>query len=98
MTNCGPTVSDAEQVRRTIDDTLKDFGRIDILVANAGEHFFTFCSFARVQLGFSNIFFWLRSGMAISKPILEQTLEEYKKQMSVNGRSNSLSLIKDCHC
>lgn len=24
-------------------------------------------------------------GMAISKPILEQTLEEYDKQMSVNG-------------
>jgi hypothetical protein len=24
-------------------------------------------------------------GMAISKPILEQTLDEYKKQMSVNG-------------
>lgn len=23
--------------------------------------------------------------MAISKPILEQTLDEYKKQMSVNG-------------
>lgn len=26
------------------------------------------------------------SGMVISKPILEQTLEEYKKQMSVNGK------------
>ncbi len=24
--------------------------------------------------------------MAISKPILEQTLPEYKKQMSVNGK------------
>lgn len=27
------------------------------------------------------------TGMAISKPILEQTLDEYKKQMSVNGQS-----------
>lgn len=26
------------------------------------------------------------TGMAISKPILEQTLEEYKKLMSVNGQ------------
>jgi sorbose reductase len=25
--------------------------------------------------------------MAISKPILEQTLDEYRKQMSVNGKS-----------
>lgn len=25
-------------------------------------------------------------GMAISKPLLEQTLEEYRKQMSVNGK------------
>lgn len=27
-------------------------------------------------------------GMAISKPILEQTLEEYHKQMSVNGKKH----------
>lgn len=27
----------------------------------------------------------MASGMAISKPILEQTLDEYRKQMSVNG-------------
>lgn len=26
--------------------------------------------------------------MAISKPILEQTLDEYRKQMSVNGMSS----------
>ena len=38
---------------------VKDFGRIDVFVANAG--------------------------MAISKPILEQTVEEYRTQMSVNG-------------
>lgn len=34
--------------------------------------------------------------MAISKPILEQTLEEYRKQMSVNGmksvRSNKIKV------
>lgn len=29
--------------------------------------------------------------MAISKPILEQTLDEYRKQMSVNGETSSLS-------
>ena len=27
------------------------------------------------------------AGMAISKPILEQTLDEYKRQMSVNGKA-----------
>lgn len=27
----------------------------------------------------------IATGMAISKPITEQTIEEYKKQMSVNG-------------
>ncbi|KAH7029495.1 uncharacterized protein B0I36DRAFT_291226 [Microdochium trichocladiopsis] len=51
-------VSDAEAVRSTIAQVAKDFGRIDIFVANAG--------------------------MSISKPILEQTLDEYKKQLSVN--------------
>ncbi|KXJ90284.1 short-chain dehydrogenase [Microdochium bolleyi] len=51
-------VSDAEAVRTTIAQVAKDFGRIDIFVANAG--------------------------MSISKPILEQTLDEYKKQLSVN--------------
>lgn len=30
--------------------------------------------------------FVANAGMAISKPILEQTLEEYDKQMSVNGK------------
>lgn len=41
-----------------VNGIVKDFGRLDIMVANAG--------------------------MAISKPSLEQTVEEYKKQMSVN--------------
>ncbi|KAF2661636.1 short chain dehydrogenase [Lophiostoma macrostomum CBS 122681] len=51
-------VSQAEKVQSTIQVVEKEFGKIDIFVANAG--------------------------MAISKPILEQTLDEYGKQMSVN--------------
>ncbi|KAF9889718.1 hypothetical protein FE257_007024 [Aspergillus nanangensis] len=51
-------ISDAEQVKSAIADVVRDFGRIDVFVANAG--------------------------MAISKPILEQKLEEYHKQISVN--------------
>ncbi|GKZ28990.1 hypothetical protein AbraIFM66950_002237 [Aspergillus brasiliensis] len=51
-------VSDVDAVQKTIAEVVKDFGKIDVFVANAG--------------------------MAISKPILEQTLEEYRKQMSVN--------------
>ncbi|GAB1199019.1 hypothetical protein APSETT444_008351 [Aspergillus pseudonomiae] len=51
-------ISDAEQVQKTIADVVRDFGKIDVFVANAG--------------------------MAISKPILEQKLDEYQKQMSVN--------------
>ncbi|KAI9927098.1 hypothetical protein ASPWEDRAFT_165515 [Aspergillus wentii DTO 134E9] len=51
-------VSDPENVQSAIADVVKDFGKIDVFIANAG--------------------------MAISKPILEQTLEEYRKQMSVN--------------
>ncbi|KAF3009373.1 hypothetical protein G7054_g8654 [Neopestalotiopsis clavispora] len=51
-------VSNAEAVQSAIAQVVKDFGRIDIFVANAG--------------------------MSISKPILEQTLDEYKKQLSVN--------------
>ncbi|PWY87234.1 putative short-chain dehydrogenase [Aspergillus sclerotioniger CBS 115572] len=51
-------ISDSEQVKKAIEDVVRDFGRIDVLIANAG--------------------------MAISKPILEQKLEEYQKQMSVN--------------
>ncbi|PWY82335.1 short chain dehydrogenase [Aspergillus eucalypticola CBS 122712] len=51
-------VSDADAVQQAIADVAKDFGKIDVFIANAG--------------------------MAISKPLLEQTLEEYRKQMSVN--------------
>ena len=51
-------VSDASAVQRTILKVVKDLGKLDVFIANAG--------------------------MAISKPILDQTLEEYRKQMSVN--------------
>lgn len=34
--------------------------------------------------------FIANAGMAISKPLLEQTLDEYRKQMSVNGVSPTL--------
>ncbi|KAJ4203172.1 hypothetical protein NW767_005283 [Fusarium falciforme] len=51
-------VSDVSQVQETLQTVLKDFGKIDVFIANAG--------------------------MAISKPILEQTIDEYKKQLSVN--------------
>lgn len=47
-----------DQVQKGIVDVVRDFGRIDVFIANAG--------------------------MAISKPILEQTVEEYRKQLSVN--------------
>ncbi|PNS20110.1 hypothetical protein CAC42_5560 [Sphaceloma murrayae] len=51
-------VTDPVAVEQTIQQIVKDFGQLDVFVANAG--------------------------MAISKPILEQTLDEYRKQMSVN--------------
>ncbi|KAI4852953.1 putative NADP-dependent mannitol dehydrogenase [Aureobasidium sp. EXF-8845] len=51
-------VSDHEAVKTFVDQIVKDFGRLDVFVANAG--------------------------MAISKAITEQTIEEYRKQMSVN--------------
>lgn len=42
---------------------------------------------AKVVQDFGKIdVFIANAGMAISKPILEQTLEEYRKQMSVNGK------------
>jgi sorbose reductase len=53
-------VSDHEAVKTSVDQIVKDFGRLDVFVANAG--------------------------MAISKAITEQTIEEYRKQMSVNGK------------
>ena len=35
--------------------------------------------------------FVANAGMAISKPIIEQTIEEYRKQMSVNREFQNLS-------
>lgn len=51
-------VSSPTNVQQGMAEVLKDFGRLDCFVANAG--------------------------MAISKPILEQTVEEYRRQMEVN--------------
>lgn len=68
-------VSSPEEVQKAVGDVVKDFGRIDVFVANAGE--LGLDAVIRISL--------MVAGMAISKPILEQTLEEYRKQMSVNG-------------
>ena len=51
-------VSNAERVQEAVKHVVGDFGRLDIMVANAG--------------------------MAISKGILETTIDEYRKQMAVN--------------
>ncbi|CAN8097143.1 unnamed protein product [Discula destructiva] len=51
-------VTDAEAVCKALDEVVRDFGKVDCFVANAG--------------------------MAISKPLTEQTIDEYKKQMAVN--------------
>lgn len=53
-------VSDHEAVEKTMAETVKDFGKLNCFVANAG--------------------------MAISKTSTEQTIEEYRKQMSVNRK------------
>ncbi|KAH0165766.1 NAD(P)-binding protein, partial [Aureobasidium melanogenum] len=47
-----------DKVKELVAKVVEDFGRLDVMVANAG--------------------------MAISKPILETTVEEYKKQFAVN--------------
>lgn len=52
-------VSDPEAVRGGVKKVVEEFGRVDVMVANAG--------------------------MAISKPVLETSVEEYKKQFAVNG-------------
>ncbi|CAG9990569.1 unnamed protein product [Clonostachys byssicola] len=51
-------VSNTEQIESGLAAVVKEFGKIDVFVANAG--------------------------LALCKPILEQTLDEYRKQMSVN--------------
>ncbi|KAI4726751.1 NAD(P)-binding protein [Aureobasidium sp. EXF-10728] len=51
-------ISDPEKVKELVSKVVEDFGRLDVMVANAG--------------------------MAISKPILETSVEEYKKQFAVN--------------
>ena len=51
-------VTDHVRVEQAISEVVKDFGKLDVFVANAG--------------------------MAISKPVLETSVEEYKKQTAVN--------------
>lgn len=51
-------ISDPEKVQELVAKVVQDFGRLDVMIANAG--------------------------MAISKPILETSVEEYKKQFAVN--------------
>lgn len=68
-------VSESTQVSKAMEKVVEDFGKIDVFVANAGEY-----HESRV-----NLRQLISTGMAISKPILEQTLSEYHKQMSVNG-------------
>lgn len=73
-------VSQADQVSSTISRVVKDFGKIDVFVANAGELYRTSIIRKNKRPDTETA-----QGMAISKPILEQTLDEYRKQMSVNG-------------
>lgn len=63
----------------TIAKVVEDFGKIDVFVANAGKLDLLFGANPRLNE---------LLGMAISKPILEQTLPEFDKQMSVNGTLN----------
>ncbi|RKL34987.1 hypothetical protein BFJ72_g8986 [Fusarium proliferatum] len=71
-------VSDSQQIQNALKAVLDDFGKIDVYVANAGE------CFRAKDHGVLDRAKKLVIGMAISKPMLEQTLEEYRKQMSVN--------------
>ncbi|KAI1059608.1 hypothetical protein LB506_008603 [Fusarium annulatum] len=71
-------VSDSQQIQDALKAVLDDFGKIDVYVANAGE------CFRAKDHGILDRAKKLVIGMAISKPMLEQTLEEYRKQMSVN--------------
>lgn len=63
-------VTDAKKVESTLDEVVKDFGRMDVFVANAG--------------------------MAISKPVLEMSLEEYEQLRSVNCSSGLRSTPTHC--
>ncbi|KAJ5872690.1 Glucose/ribitol dehydrogenase [Penicillium soppii] len=72
-------VSDSTQVSESIAKVAKDFGKIDVFVANAGKVALQ----GHPWMEYDNQL-TMDKGMAISKPILEQTLDEYRKQMSVN--------------
>lgn len=60
-------VSDPKKVEETINQIVRDFGRLDVFVANAG--------------------------MAISKPLTETSVEEYRRQMEVNSMFFPLSFF-----
>ncbi len=51
-------VTDAKRIESTLDEVVKEFGKVDVFVANAG--------------------------MAISKSVLEMSLEEYETLRAVN--------------
>ncbi|PLN76817.1 NAD(P)-binding protein [Aspergillus taichungensis] len=68
-------VSHPDTVQSKIQEVVNDFGKLDVFIANAGKD--------PLSLGYLAILICY-SGMAISKPLLQQTLEEYRKQMSVN--------------
>lgn len=63
-------ISDPDKVKELVAKVVEDFGRLDVMVANAG--------------------------MAISKPILETTVEEYKKQFAVNGEWKLFITVEQC--
>lgn len=63
-------VSNPERVEETINRIVRDFGRLDVFVANAG--------------------------MAISKPLTETSVEEYRRQMEVNSEFSSRFFLPRC--
>jgi NAD(P)-dependent dehydrogenase (short-subunit alcohol dehydrogenase family) len=74
-----------------MERVVEDFGKIDVFVANAGELHDTY------EHGVTPHKLTFTKGMAISKPILEQTLDEYQKQMSVNGTKSPSRTIVIIH-
>jgi sorbose reductase len=62
-------ISEPANAENGVDDVVRDFGKLDVFVANAG--------------------------MAMSKTSAEQTIEEYKRQMAVNGTLSVQSTAYD---
>lgn len=78
LIHLGFAVSNSTQVLDTLTEVVQNFGKIDVFVANAGK-------LTRVYRHDMVQPTDPQQGMSISKPILEQTLDEYRKMMSVNG-------------